>query len=65
MEWEREWDPLRRRCMVLGCYEPFIGNESATSWAVEVLDAVSEVGDLSSTKYSKRAHLYKNIRIEW
>ncbi|PIO67761.1 hypothetical protein TELCIR_10478 [Teladorsagia circumcincta] len=31
----------------------------------EVLDAVSEVGDLSSTKYSKRAHLYKNIRIEW
>ncbi|KAK6029388.1 hypothetical protein OSTOST_04500, partial [Ostertagia ostertagi] len=31
----------------------------------EVLDAVSEVGDLSSTKYSKRAHLYKNMRIEW
>ncbi|KAK6053045.1 aminotransferase, class I/II, partial [Cooperia oncophora] len=31
----------------------------------KVLDAVNEVGDLSSSKYSKRAHLYKNMKIEW
>ncbi|KAK6756342.1 hypothetical protein RB195_014634 [Necator americanus] len=31
----------------------------------EVLDAVSDVGDLTRTKYSKRKHLYKNVQIEW
>ncbi|CAJ0590635.1 unnamed protein product [Cylicocyclus nassatus] len=31
----------------------------------KVLDAVSDVGDLSCTKYSNRRHLYKDKRIEW
>ncbi|VDL72079.1 unnamed protein product [Nippostrongylus brasiliensis] len=31
----------------------------------KVLDAVSEVADLSRTKYSKRADRYKNVAIEW
>ncbi|WKY10852.1 hypothetical protein Q1695_002868 [Nippostrongylus brasiliensis] len=31
----------------------------------KVLDAVSEVADLSRTKYSKRADRYKNVTIEW
>ncbi|XGW03352.1 hypothetical protein V3C99_014944 [Haemonchus contortus] len=31
----------------------------------KVLDAVSEVGDLSGTKFSKQAHLYENMKIEW
>ncbi|VDO21373.1 unnamed protein product [Haemonchus placei] len=31
----------------------------------KVLDAVSEVGDLSGTKFSKRARLYENMKIEW
>ncbi|KAK0413605.1 hypothetical protein QR680_006899 [Steinernema hermaphroditum] len=30
-----------------------------------VLDAMDEVGDLSCVKYSKRAHLYKNLKIEY
>ncbi|GMR60144.1 hypothetical protein PMAYCL1PPCAC_30339, partial [Pristionchus mayeri] len=31
----------------------------------EVLDAVNEVGEHAYSKHSKRAHLYKNKRIEW
>ncbi|KIH55128.1 hypothetical protein ANCDUO_14719 [Ancylostoma duodenale] len=31
----------------------------------KVLDSVSEVGDLSCTKYSKKKHLYENMKIEW
>ncbi|TKR88540.1 hypothetical protein L596_012766 [Steinernema carpocapsae] len=31
----------------------------------EVLEAMDEVGDLSCVKYSKRAHLYKNLKIEY
>ncbi|CAJ0590634.1 unnamed protein product [Cylicocyclus nassatus] len=31
----------------------------------KVLDAISEVGDLTGTKLSSRRHLYKNVKIKW
>ena len=31
----------------------------------KVLDAIDELGDFSRSKFSRRTHLYKNMKIEW
>jgi serine palmitoyltransferase len=31
----------------------------------KILEAVDEVGDISMTKHSRRAHLYRSIEAKW